>query len=212
MKRIDLIGKRFGRLTVLEVIGKNKKGCYIYKCKCDCGKYKQTNSHYLLGGITKSCGCLQSESRIKHGNSGTKLYHVWLGIRNRVGDIGCLENKDKKFIDSYINRGIDICNEWKDFELFYQWSIKNGYKEGLQIDRIDNNKGYYPENCRWTTNKVNMRNRRNTLRLLDGTPFAEFLDAFGISDKKIRNRYGEMWRLKHKIHPELKQIMKETMD
>ena len=97
--------------------------------------------------------------REQHGQSKTKLYGVWEGIKRR-----CL-NKNDKYYFNYGGRGIDICNEWIKFSPFMKWSLLNGYKEGLQIDRIDNNKGYYPNNCRFVIRKINQNNMRNNVKI-----------------------------------------------
>ena len=211
MKKIDLTGQRFGRLTVLELDHKTTKT--YWKCKCDCGNIVVVRSTCLLSGNTKSCKCFAKEQaalkHTVHGFAKTKLYNTWRGILKRTG---CKKGAKKRDKINYIDRGIDICDKWHDFENFRNWSLNNGYKENLEIDRIDNNKGYSPENCRWVTHNKNMRNTRKTIKLPDGTPFLDFLDGLGIIDKNQRCKYRNMWRLKHKIHPELKQIMKETMD
>lgn len=111
------------------------------------------------GKIDKSCGCnrgqKQNKNNYKHGETKSKLYKVWSMIKQR-----CL-NKNNKFWKDYGGRGITICDEWKNsFESFRDWSMNHGYKKGLEIDRIENNKGYYPDNCRWTTHKENCNNRK----------------------------------------------------
>ena len=166
----------------------------------------------LLSGNTKSCKCFAKEQaalkHTVHGFAKTKLYNTWRGILKRTG---CKKGAKKRDKINYIDRGIDICDKWHDFENFRNWSLNNGYKENLEIDRIDNNKGYSPENCRWVTHNKNMRNTRKTIKLPDGTPFLDFLDGLGIIDKNQRCKYRNMYRLKHQFHPELKQIMFETM-
>jgi len=86
----------------------------------------------------------------------TKLYGLWATMMGRC------ENQNRPKYASYGHRGIAVCDEWHDSCLFLKWALENGYKQGLQIDRIDNNKGYYPDNCRFVTPKTNSRNRRNT--------------------------------------------------
>jgi hypothetical protein len=84
-----------------------------------------------------------------------RLYHVWINIKRR-----CYDKKCHNY-NYYGGRGIKVCDEWLDFESFFDWAIE-GYKEGLQIDRIDNNDDYFPRNCRWVTARENSNNRRNT--------------------------------------------------
>jgi hypothetical protein len=92
----------------------------------------------------------------KHGMTGTRIYYIWHHMKKR-----CRKKYDVHY-DDYGGRGIDYCDEWEEFENFWEWAKNSGYKDNLQIDRIDNNKGYYPENCRWTTSYVQNRNRRDT--------------------------------------------------
>lgn len=162
MKENDIIGKKYGRLTVVKFshTNKNHKRCYI--CKCDCGKEVVVLSNSIRTGNTMSCGCLKEEEWFKkitkHGLYETKLYKIWGSIIQRV------KNKKSKDYNDYGGRGITICPEWeKSFQSFYDWAMSHGYKEGLSIDRIDNEGNYYPENCRWATAYQQSRNKRNNV-------------------------------------------------
>ena len=154
------IGQRFGRWTVLSVA---KTGKHIYlNCLCDCGTKRVVNRETLHNGRSKSCGCLHKEIvkkqkvNFKHGHSKTKLYAVWKTMRQRCKAKSGINYKH------YSSKGIHVCPEWKDdFQAFYNWAMSNGYQEGLEIDRIDVNGGYNPENCRWVTHMVNADNRRS---------------------------------------------------
>lgn len=153
---IDLTGKRFGRLTVIER-AETKGGKTRWKSQCDCGKITYTISHRLLSGQTQSCGCMR-DLGIKHGMTNTRLFKIWEGMKSR-----CL-NPNKKCYDRYGGRGISVCQEWqKSFESFRDWSLENGYTEGLTIDRIDVNGDYCPENCKWSTPCEQALNKRNTI-------------------------------------------------
>ena len=132
----------------------------IYKCGF-CGNNFRADTNNIKSGNTKSCGCHNKrrtkEVNTKHGLRSTRLYVIWANIKDRI-----LNSKHKQYND-YGGRGITICEEWKnDFMSFYDWSILNGYEEnkGLSIDRIDNDVGYCPENCRWTTKTIQSRNQR----------------------------------------------------
>jgi hypothetical protein len=165
---INLKGQKFNRLLVVDIYDKNKSGSYRYICKCDCGKETIVQSSKLKIGWTKSCGCLQKEivsaKGTKHKLCNHKLYGVFNSMKER-----CYNEKNIRF-KNYGNRGVIICDEWrKDFKSFYDWAIDNGYKEGLQIDRIDVNGNYKPSNCRFISFKDNMNNTtRNVWIELDG--------------------------------------------
>ena len=90
-----------------------------------------------------------------HGQKGTKLYNTWRGMRNRT------RNKSHRQYKDYGGRGIKVCDEWNSFENFYKWAMENGYKEGLSIDRINNDKDYCPENCKFSTRIEQANNKRN---------------------------------------------------
>lgn len=164
----DLTGQKFGRLTVIDISKKvqsGKRERYYWKCKCECGKYHEVRTDGLTSGNVQSCGCLHRGQAIKnvslhhtHKQSGSRLYRIWAQMKDR-----CMNEKNTCY-SRYGGRGIIICDEWKnDFEAFYKWAIDNGYHENLTIDRKDNNKGYFPDNCRWTTNKEQSRNRRSNI-------------------------------------------------
>lgn len=155
----DLTGKRFGRLVAVEKVGCNKHGNLRWLCRCDCGNEKIVTSGKLIQQRTRSCGCYAKEVRTKslekHGiTTGGKprTLTIWNGMKAR-----CFNPKSPSY-KNYGGRGITICNEWLSFENFHNWSIENGYAEGLQIDRIDNDGNYEPSNCRWVSRKDNMKN------------------------------------------------------
>lgn len=153
-KIIDLTGKRFGRLVVIYRDGK----CVPVKwvCKCDCGKTKSIHKSALLAGLTKSCGCYNSEvarnTMTSHGHSDERLYSIWLGLKGRCN------NRNNHKYQRYGGRGISVCDEWYDYSVFRSWSLENGYEESLQIDRVDNDGDYSPSNCRFVPLVDNIRN------------------------------------------------------
>lgn len=199
-KLIDLTGQRFGRLTVIARApntGKRVK----WVCLCDCKKEKIVDGGHLRSGAIQSCGCLHREvTSIKHSThrkSESILYHIWCGIKAR-----CHNPQNKSYM-RYGGRGIAICLEWEtSFEVFYNWAIRNGYKPGLTIDRIDNDKGYYPDNCRWTTEVIQARNRRSN-RLLqfqgDIRPIAEWAEIRGIPYGTLLDRLRHGWSVERAL-------------
>ena len=157
----DLTGQRFGRLVAVKYLHK-KRYKPIWHCRCDCGKEKNVDLYKLLSGHTKSCGCYNRDCRIK--GSGvrryTRLYRIYMQMKERT------ENENKDNYADYGGRGIKICDDWlEDYESFKTWALTNGYTDDLSIDRIDNDKGYSPDNCRWTTKTGQANNKRNN-RLL----------------------------------------------
>lgn len=160
------IGSKYGRLTVVDFVHKAPK--WYWKCVCDCGGIVIAQPCVIKSGHTASCGCLQREnakvSNLKHGQSTTRLYRIYNGMKNR-----CYNEKQDNY-SNYGGRGVSICEEWiKSFDNFYTWSLSNGYADNLSIDRIDNSKNYSPDNCRWVSRLAQNENtRRNNLLTIDG--------------------------------------------
>ena len=168
-KLIDLTGQVYGRLTVIkrvdDYISPSGDRKVQWLCKCKCGKEVIVTGNNLRKGNSKSCGCYNRELLTKinltHNASNTRLYHIWICMKDR-----CYNPKNKKYKD-YGGRGIIICDEWiNDFEAFANWAYDNGYIENVSrgectIDRIDVNGNYCKQNCRWVNQKVQSNNKRN---------------------------------------------------
>ena len=166
---IDMTGKKIGRLTVLRQAPKRKR-LTEWVCLCECGNETVVTGHNLRGGTTKSCGCLQRDrareaggKNIVHGDQGSRLYGVWLGMKSRC------YNKNVHNYSNYGGRGITVCDEWlHDYPKFKEWAIENGYDADAPqgqctIDRIDVNGNYEPSNCRWADMSTQRRNQRRCL-------------------------------------------------
>lgn len=152
-------GRVFNGVVLIKETRKNKSGARMWLSRCSCGKEFEVEGDAILRGNTKSCGCLHrkrtSEVHKTHGQSGSRIYKVWGSIKSR-----CSNPKNEEY-HNYGGRGIRVCDDWNsNFESFYEWSLDNGYTECLTIDRIDNDKGYSPDNCRWTTTLEQGRNKR----------------------------------------------------
>jgi len=157
-QKIDLKGKVFGGLTVIEEdTVRTNRGALKWICLCTCGNTASVIGNHLKNGNTKSCGCLHkkvsSELNTKHGLVKHPLYTVWANMKSR-----CSNHKSKHY-KNYGGRGITVCGEWADdFMNFYE-DMSVDWKKNLELDRRDNDKGYYKDNCRWITRKQNTRNK-----------------------------------------------------
>lgn len=198
MKKIDLVGKRFGKLVVIKpIITENKNRAW--ECVCDCGNTKVILGCNLTGGKSNSCGCARVDSMKKimttHGGSGTKLYSIFKGMFQR-----CYNEKNPAY-HYYGGKGVKICSEWKDnFSNFREWSLLNGYNETNTIDRINPNGDYCPENCRWVSMQVQQNNKLNSAFLIiDG-------EKLTVSEWAEKNKTNKA-TLYSKIHRLLNQLL-----
>lgn len=152
----DIIGEKFGRLTVTKFSHMDKGGNSFWDCLCTCGKSKSINRSHLKKGYTKSCGCIHIERSTKHNLCESSTYHIWSHMIQRC------TNENTEFFHRYGGRGITVCNKWLTFEGFLEDMGER--PKGLSIDRKDNNQGYYKDNCRWATLKEQANNNsRNHL-------------------------------------------------
>lgn len=159
-KAKDLTGKKFGRLKCIKIAKKRFKGERVrWVCECFCGNIVEIFSDNLLSGNTKSCGCLDHEKTTSHGMSNSRIYQLWSQIKQRCG------NENNLHYKNYGGRGIRLCDDWMSFKSFYDWAILNGYEDGLTIERLDNNKGYSPDNCTFITKSEQSKNRRVNYRV-----------------------------------------------
>lgn len=188
--------KRFGRLLVVKLTKSDRRGKQ-WECLCDCGNTKLVYSSDLNGGKVSSCGCLVKENSRKqgkrnktHGLSKTLLYKTHQSMLQR-----CYKDYNENY-PNYGGRGIEVCEEWHEFEEFKKWSVDNGYEEGLSIERIDVDGNYEPSNCKWISVKEQQRNKRNN-RLItfngETKTLVEWSEITGIKRSTISarlDRYG----------------------
>jgi len=190
--RADLSGKKFGRLTPINCVGKDKFNNAMWLCECECGCTCVVSATHLITGHTKSCGCYKrarsSESHLKYDDK-TEQYlavHLFGSMKDR-----CYNPKCKSF-GNWGGRGIKICDEWlKNPGEFAKWAVQNGYRKGLTIDRIDNDKGYSPDNCRWVTNAEQSVNKRNNrLISVNGVKktVSQWANELGINKNNLYNK------------------------
>jgi hypothetical protein len=200
------IGDKFNRLTIqkLEMEKHIDQNCTFAYCICECGKEHRAKLTDVVSGHAKSCGCLKSESsaencrkRASHNLSNSSLYRKWAGIKAR-----CFYPSQPGYKD-YGGRGITICDEWKNsFESFKDWALSNGYEENLTIERIDVNKNYCPENCKFITKE---EQHNNTTRNIFITIFGETKNAkqWSKDNRCVCSYRVFIWRISVGWEPEL---------
>lgn len=183
----DLKNQRFGKLLVIEYNGNGK-----WLCQCDCGNQTIVRSDYLKSGHTQSCGCIHK----KYGGKvrTDRLYRLYRGIIQRTTTL-----RKNKHNHTYIEKGIAMCDEWRnDFNKFKKWALENGYDYSKNaneqtIDRIDNDKGYSPENCRFVSKKENNQNesKKRGITCLSKEQQNEIKELYknGYSSRKLAQKY-----------------------
>ena len=190
----NLKNMKFDKLTAIEVFSRGANKSAIWLCKCDCGNEVLIQSSALQQDRPHSCNSCKSkkmwEQRPSHRGTKTRLYSIYHNMKKRC------ENKKASNYHNYGGRGISVCNEWKSFEPFCEWAQANGYQEDLTLDRIDNSKGYSPDNCRWITYKEQAYNtRQNHFITLNGETLTltEWAEKLGINSSTICQRFKLGW-------------------
>jgi|ERR1035437_429057 hypothetical protein len=210
---IDLIGKDFGRLTVMEVSHKDKWGKVYWKCKCICGKETQVPYNNLKSGNSTSCGCFHDELAKKnatiHGKYGIRIYVIWRNVHQRT------QNKNHPQYPNYGGRGIKLNKRWFVFENFFN-DLNVGYEKhckefgikNTSIDRKNNEGNYCKSNCIWSTQSEQQRNKRNNrlLTFKDKThTLAEWSEIVGINYGCLRARLKKGWSVERVLTKPLKR-------
>lgn len=168
-----------------------KKNMGLYRCYC--GNEFTCSLNSIERGHTKSCGCLHkmvhASVMTTHGMKNHRLYKKWKGIRRRCNNVNSTD------YHNYGGRGIKMCERWEDFKMFVA-DMDGSFQPGLELDRANNDSGYSPENCRWVTRRVNVRNRRLTVKVIYkemSVPLAELCDRFNTSYNAVSHRLRSGW-------------------
>lgn len=196
MEHGNIIGRRYGRLIVKSLVFRDRSGSG-YKCLCDCGNSKTVRRSSLTQEFTKSCGCLAKELSslrlrgkkysLKHGMRNTITYSSWQRMRNRCG------NKNTPDFKYYGARGITVCDRWDDFINFFE--DMGECPVGFSIDRIDNNNGYSPENCRWSNHHAQMNNTRMNVFIKfkgETLTISQWATRLGINKSTLSSRISKL--------------------
>jgi hypothetical protein len=153
----DLTGAKFNYLTIIKRVD-NLNGNIMWLCRCDCGTEKIIRGSHITNHKTLSCGCYKDKNtsirNTTHGKSNTRIYKSWAHMVARCN------NPNDNAYKHYGGRGITVCDEWTTFEGFYK-DMGSSYRDGLTIDRINNNGNYEPSNCKWSTYEEQGNNKRN---------------------------------------------------
>ena len=213
-KQIDMIGRKFGRLTVIERAEDHILPCgqhqRMWKCSCDCGNTTTVSGHALRSGTTQSCGCYKMDvlmdRNIKYRHQNRRLFKIWYAMVHRCTD------PTAPHFDRYGGRGIGVCDEWMDFDAFADWSLTHEYADNLTIDRIDNDAGYSPDNCRWASRKTQANNRGTCRAIgLNGTAktIMQWSEETGIAYGTLYGRLAKGWRVEDalSVKPTLNTIL-----
>ena len=168
-------------------VSKSGKKSRLYRFNCMCGRFVFVEKFKVKSGHTKSCGCLKKEkflenrfSENEHGMENTPTYHSWRSMKKR-----CDDHKNVSFYN-YGARGITYDKEWKLFKNFLKDMGKK--PNGYSLDRIDNEKGYFKENCRWATFRQQARNKRNNI-IIEGEKLADLAEKHGVELQIAYSRY-----------------------
>lgn len=192
-KTNDITGKKFGRLTALNLVENEKNDGAYWLFECDCGNKVVRKGSEVKRGKTSSCGCLAKERQQQnfktHGFFGTRIYAIWVAMKNRCN------NPNVEAYPNYGGRGITYDTKWETFEGFYE-DMKDGYENHLTLERIDVDDNYYKENCTWITKSEQSQNKRNTVYIAinkETKTIRQWSNVSGIPYATIHRRYKAGW-------------------
>ena len=189
----DLTGMRVGNWQVLYRNGSTANKAAKWHCKCLlCGNECDVVGTSLTNGLSTKCRKCVPKTSLSKPHRKERIYHIYTAMKQRC------YNPNAKYYKDYGGRGITVCGEWKDNpDAFIEWSFANGYGESLTIDRIDNSKGYSPQNCRWVTANTQARNKRNSIYItVDGKSISlsSACELYGVSRGAIKS-----YRSRHNV-------------
>ena len=194
---LEYVGRRFGRLFVESEAGKGKNGEKLANCVCDCGNRKIVRVGDMLRGRIVSCGCKLKEQNAKigntrrtHGCTDTKLYIKWLDMKGRCN------NPNNHTYKDYGGRGIKVCDEWMDFQVFMEWALSHNYRDDLSLERKDVNGNYAPDNCEWIPFSQQAWNKRNTVFITyrnETKAMGQWAKELGVRYDTLRYRHQRGW-------------------
>lgn len=195
---VSLIGKKIGTFLVecrvKDMSESVNHRSSLWKCVCECGHIMIKKQQQLIKPKNTCCKNCHPKNKkyvtnIMLNGKLTELYNVWRSMRQRTKDINCYCYKD------YGGRGIKVCEEWENYDVFYDWSMKNGYDKNLTLDRINNDGSYEPNNCRWTSMKEQCNNRRNNVTILfkdKNYTLQQLADILGTNQETLSYRLNSM--------------------
>lgn len=193
---LDLSGRTFARLTALTLVQQNNRTAWL--CRCECGNELVVRTTYLTSGHTRSCGCLQVEACTTHGMAPFRKrslgYRTWNAMLQRC------TNQNHAAYAAYGGAGIMVCDRWLSYENFL--SDMGQRPAGATIDRIDNAKGYSPDNCRWATQKQQQRNKgtNRTVEFKGQTKcLSEWAEEYGLYGSLISARLRLGWSIERAL-------------
>lgn len=192
----DLTGKTFGNWVVLYRNGSTPNKAAIWRCRCSlCGNEYDVSGYSLTSGASTKCRHCVPKVTLKKPHRNERIYNIFNGMMAR-----CYNSNNSRYSD-YGGRGVTVCSEWyKNPDAFFEWAFANGYHDGLSIDRINNNLGYSPDNCRWVEFSEQAQNRRNCVYVIHNGERKTLSSACRLADVNFDT---VRWYIsKHKCSPQ----------